>query len=101
MVGAECGHNRRMARTSRVAVALCLAAATAVLAACGGGESGKSTPASAPATAPGGTVGAEPTAGLVGPAALVEDGVESIIGKEQPISPDEAGPTDAQKNGVA
>jgi uncharacterized protein YkwD len=70
-----------------------------MLAACGGGGS-KSATVPAPPSGGGGTVGAEPTAGLVGPAITVENGRQTETGGRQAIPPTEAGPTDAQRNGV-
>jgi uncharacterized protein YkwD len=46
-------------------------------------------------------VGAEATTGLVGPAASVENGRQSLVGKTGRISPEEDKPTDAQQHGVA
>jgi uncharacterized protein YkwD len=46
-------------------------------------------------------VGAEATSGLVGPAASVENGRQTLIGQTSRISPNEDRPTDAQQNGVA
>jgi uncharacterized protein YkwD len=79
------------------AVVLCLG-----LAACGSSGSGtKSSSSPVPKAAAGGAVGAEATSGLLAPAASVENGHETITGQQTPISPQEAAPTDAQRNGVA
>jgi uncharacterized protein YkwD len=78
----------------------------ALIAGCGGGSDKSDKPPKSPATpapsAGGGVVSAEPTKGLIGPAASVLDGGKpNIVGKTGPLSPKEDRPTDAQQNGVA
>ena len=73
-----------------------------MLAACGGDDETSNAPTPAPKANSGGTVTAEATKGLLGPAASVEAGrPQEIIGKLAPISPNADRPTDAQANGVA
>ena len=86
-------------RTSALLLIVVIAFA---LAACGGDNSNNASPASKATTpAAGGAVGAEGTAGLVGPATSVEDGKEAVIGEGGKMTEDLDRPTDAQKNGVA
>jgi len=75
--------------------------ALVVLAGCGGGNKPETTAPAAKPTAPGGVVTAEPTKGLVGPAANADRNGENVVGKTGPISPKENRPTDAQTHGVA
>ena len=78
--------------------------AIALIAGCGGGGGGEKSSKTGAAPAPsagGGVVTAEPTKGLLGPAASVLDGKLTVVGRTGPISPKENRPTDAQRNGVA
>jgi uncharacterized protein YkwD len=79
--------------------AVCLLA-TASVAACGGGSE-RSARASVPKPPAGGVVGAELTAGRLGPAEMVRNGRIQVTGQPGPISPADARPTDGQRTGVA
>ena len=85
-------------------VTTALIASALALAACGGGndENNATTSSAQKQSTSGGTVSAQPTKGVLGPAVTVDEvkGEESI-GKGGPISPKEDRPTDAQQHGVA
>ena len=87
----------------RVALTALVSSAVA-LAACGGGNDNKNA-GNAPTqkqNPSGGTVSAEPTKGILGPALTVDQvNGQKTIGKGGPISPKEDRPTDAQSHGVA
>jgi uncharacterized protein YkwD len=87
---------------SRGLVPLCFLTAVVSLASCGGGEKKQATtPPVAPAPGPGGTVGAQPTHGQLGPAETVGPGGATVTGRPGPISPKAQKPTQSQLHGVA
>jgi uncharacterized protein YkwD len=86
---------RRGLLTSALALSL-------MVAGCGGSdETADKAPTPAPKANSGGTVTAEATKGLLGPASTAEENAEKVTGKLGPISPDADQPTEAQRNGVA
>ncbi len=92
------GENEQM----RIATATAVLAAAVFLAACGSGGGNKpKTPAGKTGQGAGGTVSAEATKGLIGPAAEVSPSGTKITGKTGPLSAKENRPTDAQQHGVA
>src|SRR4051812_37623476 len=85
--------------TRPLVVALCVLAA-GVIAACGGGDK-QATPSVKPTQGPGGTVGAQPTVGRLGPAEIVQPGGTKVIGKPGPMLPGAQKPSKTELHGVA
>jgi uncharacterized protein YkwD len=86
---------------SKAALAVCCAGVLSALTACGAASEKAAAPQSPPEPSGGGLVGAEATTGLIGSAASVENGRQTLVGQTARISPNEDKPTDAQQNGVA
>src|SRR3954470_12429136 len=78
-----------------------LAAASLLLAACGGGDKNAATAPTPKQNGKGGVVQAVPSNGLLGPATTVSPEGSKTTGKTSPISPKENRPTDAESHGVA
>ncbi|MFL5895960.1 MAG: CAP domain-containing protein [Thermoleophilaceae bacterium] len=86
---------------ARVVVAICCLGAVAILASCGGGGGNNAAqPPVAPKPTSGGTVGAQPTNGLLGPSETVGPGGVQVTGRGGPLTQKNTKPPKGG-NGVA